>query len=464
MTDYSNQDITGLNLTGANLTGANFTNTNATNVNFTNAIITNATFKNTLITGATLTGITFSNLQKGQLLLRDANRTITAVNNLTSLTVIELRTIQPAISTRSLNVVSTVTVAVPNNSGQGYVVSITPTMNQVVCIFVTTNQNVVITTSGSNIRTLKSNGSVVQDVDNANVTLNYLKIGTVSYRLTVGNGDGVIAMIPVDFNIYKVNGAGLGDIITLNNRSADYILWASGQINSTTAVDNFGIDFSSQGKIDLDIYNIRYEVEINWNRLVSPTTSGFIYLGFNNGVYNRNYTTTNNGMTSWTNNIETNGILTVYNQRYNSHFLCGYTGIQGTGIQYRYRTNLEGEIKMQTRKTEQSTPDFITESRMLVNRFKSDAVVLFTQSGSSPYLIQLWTSTNSDTDPAHQQIQGSALWETTAGSLWTANTSQSMSGGIYQLLFRFSSLAGVGTNREFNVNYRIFRVKKTINI
>ena len=388
MTDYSNQDITGLNLTGANLTGANFTNTNATNVNFTNAIITNATFKNTLITGATLTGITFSNLQKGQLLLRDANRTITAVNNLTSLTVIELRTIQPAISTRSLNVVSTVTVAVPNNSGQGYVVSITPTMNQVVCIFVTTNQNVVITTSGSNIRTLKSNGSVVQDVDNANVTLNYLKIGTVSYRLTVGNGDGVIAMIPVDFNIYKVNGAGLGDIITLNNRSADYILWASGQINSTTAVDNFGIDFSSQGKIDLDIYNIRYEVEINWNRLVSPTTSGFIYLGFNNGVYNRNYTTTNNGMTSWTNNIETNGILTVYNQRYNSHFLCGYTGIQGTGIQYRYRTNLEGEIKMQTRKTEQSTPDFITESRMLVNRFKSDAVVLFTQSGSSPYLIQ----------------------------------------------------------------------------
>ncbi len=464
MTDYSNQDISGLNLTSANLTGANFTNTNATNVNFTNATITNATFKNTLITGANISTLTFSNLQKGQLLLRAANLGISAINNLTSLTPNELRTVQPAISLRSLNTIQTVTVSVPNNLGQGYTVSVTPVINRVLCIFVATNQNVILSTSGSVIKTIRSNGTVIQDVDNSNSTLNYLKVGSVSYRMTAGNGDGVIAMLPLDMNSFVVNGSGLGDIITLNNRSADYMLWASGQVNSTTATDNFAVDFSSQGKIDLDLYNIRYEVEINWNRLASATDYGYIYLGFNNGVYNRNYTATNNAMTTWVNNIENTGNISVFDQRYNSHFLCGYTGSQGIDASYRYRTNLEGEIKLQTRKTAQSTPDFITESRMLVNRFKSDAVLSFTQSGSSPYLIQFFTSGSTDFPPAHQQIQGSALWETTAGSLWTANSTQSMSNGIYQLLFRFTTLAAVSTNREFNVNYRIFRVKKTINI
>jgi hypothetical protein len=244
--------------------------------------------------------------------------------------------------------------------------------------------------------------------------------------------------------------------------ATDYVLWTSGQVNTSSATDTLAVDFTSIGKIDLDLYNIRYEVEINWNR--SPTTSigGFIYLGFNNNVNSRSYTATNNAMTTWTNNIEQNGAISVYNQRYNTHFLCGYTSSQGTDIRYRYRTNLEGVIQMQRRKTAQSTPDLITDSRMLVNRFQSDAVLQYSISSSSPYLIEFFTSPASplETDPAHQQIRGSALWETTAGSLWTANSTLSMSNGIYQLLFRFSSTAGVGVNREFNANYRIYRIKK----
>ena len=224
MPNYVGQDITGLDLSGQNLTGVDFTNANATNVIFTNAIITNAIFKNTLITGATLTGITFSDLQKGHLLLRAANHTNTAVNNLTSLTPTEFRIIQPAVSTDTIARISTVTVKIPNSQGEGYTVSVTPVISQLICIFVATNQNIIITTGATQIRTIRSNGTVVQDVTNGNTTLNYLKIDSISYRLTVGNGDGVIAMIPVDLNVYQVNGSGLGDIVSLNVGSASTTL------------------------------------------------------------------------------------------------------------------------------------------------------------------------------------------------------------------------------------------------
>jgi len=216
MTDYSNQDISGLNLSGVNLTGANFTNTNATNVNFTNAIITNAIFKNTLITGANISTLVFSDIQKGHLLLRAANHTITSVNNLTALTPAQFRIIQPAVSLDTINMIQTVTVKIPNTLSNGnYTIVLSPLISELVCIFVATNQNITIATSSGNIRTIRSNGTVIQDVDNANATLNLLKVGSISYSLTAANGDGVIAMVPINFNVYQVNGTGLGDVITL---------------------------------------------------------------------------------------------------------------------------------------------------------------------------------------------------------------------------------------------------------
>jgi uncharacterized protein YjbI with pentapeptide repeats len=216
--DYSNQDITNTDLSGADLSGGNFTNTNATGVNFTNADITNAVFKNTLIVGATINTLTFSDIQKGHLLLRAANHGISAVNNLTSLTLAEFRVIQPAVSLDSITTIQSVTVKTPNSQSEGYIAPVSPVINQIVCIFVATNQNITVTlaSSGATVRTIRSNGSVVQDVDNANVTLSYLKIGTVPYRLTAGNGDGVIAMIPLDLNVYQVNESGIGDILSLN--------------------------------------------------------------------------------------------------------------------------------------------------------------------------------------------------------------------------------------------------------
>jgi hypothetical protein len=216
MTDYSNQNITNTDLTGIDLSGANFTNTTATGVNFTNANITNATFSNTLITSANISTLTFSSIQKGQLLLRAANIGISAINNLTSLTISQFRRIQPAISLRSLNYIQSVTVSIPNSGGQGYTVLVTPVITQLVCIFVAVNQNIIISTSGATDKTIRSNGTVVQDVDNANATLTFLKVGTIMYKLSVGNGNGVIAMIPLNMNLIQVNGVGISDFISAN--------------------------------------------------------------------------------------------------------------------------------------------------------------------------------------------------------------------------------------------------------
>ena len=169
--DYSNQDITNTDLSGVDLSGGNFTNTNATGVNFTNANITNAIFKNTLIVGATINTLSFSDLQKAYLLLRAANHSINAINNLTSLTLSQFRTIQPAISLDSITTIQSVTVKIPNSQGEGYTVSVAPAIHQIVCIFVANNQNIVITSGGTTIQTIRNNGTVVQNVDNANATL-----------------------------------------------------------------------------------------------------------------------------------------------------------------------------------------------------------------------------------------------------------------------------------------------------
>ena len=216
--DYSNQDITNTDLSGVDLSGGNFTNTNATGVNFTNADITNAVFKNTLIVGAIINTLSFSNLQKGHLLLRAANHGIATINNLTSLTLAEFRVIQPAVSLDSITTIQSVTVKIPNSQSEGYLAPVSPLLHQIVCIFVATNQNITVTlaSNGATVRTIRSNGSVIQDVDNANATITYLKVNSVPYRLTAGNGDGVIAMIPLDLNVYQVNESGIGDILSLN--------------------------------------------------------------------------------------------------------------------------------------------------------------------------------------------------------------------------------------------------------
>lgn len=233
--DNSGANITGTNYTGVDLSGSNFTNANATNVNFTNAIITNVTFKNTLIVGATISTLTFSNLQKGQLLVRSANNGITAINNLTSLTKPEFSLIQSSISPYSITTVQTVAVKLPNGQNQ---VTFTPSITELVNIYIATTQPVNI----NGLYTIQTTGSLIQDVSNGNATLNFLKFGTIPYRVT--SGEGIIALIPLDINVYKVNNSGLGDIISVGAFSgatgATGVTGANGTIGTNGAAGAAG--------------------------------------------------------------------------------------------------------------------------------------------------------------------------------------------------------------------------------
>jgi hypothetical protein len=204
--DYSGQDKTGVDFSGVDLSGSNFTNTIATSANFTNAIITNVTFKNTLIVSATISTLSFSDLQKGQLLVRSANNGIAAINNLTSLTKSEFSLIQTTISPYSITTIQTLTVKLPNGQNQ---VTFTPSITELVNIYIATNQSVNI----NGLYTLQSTGTVIQDVLNGYVTVNYLKFGSIPYRVLLG--EGIIALIPLDINVYKVNNSGIGDIISI---------------------------------------------------------------------------------------------------------------------------------------------------------------------------------------------------------------------------------------------------------
>ena len=583
MTDYSNQNITGLNLSNQNLTGANFTNANATNVNFTNAIITNAIFKNTLITGATLTGITFSDLQKGHLLLRAANHTNTAVNNLTSLTSAEFRIIQPAVSTDTIARISTVTVKIPNSQGEGYTVSVTPVISQLVSIFVATNQNIIITTGGTQIRTIRSNGTVVQDVTNGNTTLDYLKIDSISYRLTVGNGDGVIAMIPVDLNVYQVNGSGLGDIVSLNLGSAsttlnmnnnaitnvssiqgwnvkeitagtgvgvtatngsyaisntavvrdvgagtgisvsttngvatitnsavvrditagtgitvsttggvatitnsavvrdisagtgvtvstsngvatitntltnDVMLWFSGAITISSVTNKINLPFTSPGKIDLALYNLKYEIDINWDlQTVTAPGLSFISMGFQTNTIPPSGVKAAN--TIWTRNAQSTAspqtnTPTIFDQVFNNVFICGYANGQGTGDAYRYRTIMSGELSRATTRPQQYSGDFAPNSRLIMNRFLSDSLLYDSVSGAS----QLKFYAPADDNQGQQQIAGTAVWEMAYNNLYN-----DIAAGIDNIFINFSNTADMANSvtRSGYITYRVYRVRK----
>jgi hypothetical protein len=156
-----------------------------------------------------------------------------------------------------LNAIQSIVVAVPNNAGQGYNVTVTPSVTQVVCIFIATNQNMTITTSGYLVRTLRSNGTVIQDVSNNNTTIPYLKIGTILYKLSIGNGDGVIALCPVDMNIIRVNENSISDLMYHNNEAQKVSLYYSSPTYSASVTFNFtSINLSNKrifGRVWLDV-------------------------------------------------------------------------------------------------------------------------------------------------------------------------------------------------------------------
>jgi hypothetical protein len=250
--------------------------------------------------------------------------------------------------------------------------------------------------------------------------------------------------------ISKLNG-----VYTLTN---DVVLWSSAQttISSATAFVNFDIT-----SINLDLYNIRYEIDCYWN--LSDSTAAFITMSLNNFASIDSYNSTNTpggdigAITNWTNNIH-NGIYGstgVFDQGYRNRFYCGYSPVVGSTAQYRYRTIMRGELSLQYRPQAQAgITDTSTTERTIYNRFSCENYTTSYVGG----LNVLYGANSNNIDSNHQRINGTAVW----GAHINWNSNGTFSNGITQVGIRMLDGADIFTTRPRTALYvtKFFRVRK----
>jgi hypothetical protein len=259
----------------------------------------------------------------------------------------------------------------------------------------------------------------------------------------------------------KANG-----IYSLIVPSAAEELWYTGITNATTDVNSIFLDDFSvvKGKINLNQYNIRYEIDINWNYTSVGYPYTYITLGMNSvdalAVTDK---TQNNAQTVWTNLIQpTYTSAQEVDQVYTNRFFCGYGGGQGTGLAYRFRTSLGGTISLHTRTNQQFSNDIAMNSRLIKNDFRADNFVL--ESINTNQLRLYGPVGGPNSDAAQQRTRGTALWDATYGNLWNLGSSggSDLNSGVSRLYIYFTTETLTNRFRGAEVKYSIYRVNKGV--
>jgi hypothetical protein len=253
----------------------------------------------------------------------------------------------------------------------------------------------------------------------------------------------------------------LGGVYTLTN---DVVLWASGSLITSTDTATPFMDWSSTaGNIDLTLFNIRYEIECNWDYSASVYPAAFIHIAPNNitaSDYQNDPNTGNTfvgGVTNWT-NIMADGawgnITGEFNQSYRNRFMGGFANQISAGLtEQRCRTLLNGELMLQSRPTGQSgITDPSTEERNIFNRFTCNNYT--TQRVSGSWLT--YQISGNDFQNSHMRQDGTAIFS--AQSYWNGF----LASGINRLGLRLND--GLDTTitrpRGAHYVYRIYRVRK----
>jgi hypothetical protein len=271
----------------------------------------------------------------------------------------------------------------------------------------------------------------------------------------------------------QVTGAGTlskaNGIYSLNITSAVAAeqLWYSGINNITTNSNTFYLDDfrAIAGKIDLNQYDLRYEIDINWDYSQSGYPYTFISLGLNSVqasvVQNP---TQNNAQTRWHNLIQpTFGSTSTADQLYTSRFYCGYSAGHGAGTTFRYRQTLHGKISLQTRTNQQTTNgvtnDIAMNSRLITNDFVSNAVTL-EQINTNQFRLFAGDSL----DAGQQTIRGYAAWDAACDNLWNLGSagSNDLNSGVYRLYLYLTDGATTNRFRAAELKYSIYRVNKGV--
>ena len=305
---------------------------------------------------------------------------------------------------------------------------------------------------GATLRTIASNhdGSVILMRANTNAV----------YRGIEERGRLALATTSRDLTITPAFGGGY---TILNNPSET--LWFSGAIDVTTKTSRFALPFTSAGKIDLANYHIRYEIDINWNlEQTQAPPNCYISMGFY-GDYNTNSNVVGNNdvraaHTIWTRktNVGTGSFpvdidSTTFEQAFNNVFLVGYAAGQGTSELYRYRTMMKGEISRATTRPAQYSGDFAPNSRLVMNRFYSDAVLYDAEAGTAA--LEFYHPTIIGQGQHH--IQGTGVWEMSRENKYSV-----IQNGLDGLLIDIYNEAGFYSlqQRGAYATYRIYRVRK----
>ena len=251
-------------------------------------------------------------------------------------------------------------------------------------------------------------------------------------------------------------------VYTLTN---DIVLWASGSLITSTDTAFPMIDWSSTaGNIDLNLFNIRYEIECNWNYTASLTPEAHIHIAPNNVTAidfatdpNTGYTAVA-GVTNWTRVLSGPTYETSsgeFNQSYRDRFFCGFANQLGANLfDFRNRTILNGELMLQARPTAQSgISDTSQNERNIFNRFTCNNYS--TQFVGSNWFIYS-SGSGTDINNSTQRIDGTAIFS--AGIYWSA----SFQSGINRIGLRLTDGFNTNTTRPRGAyyTYRIYRVRK----
>jgi len=311
------------------------------------------------------------------------------------------------------------------------------------------NMNVLI--GANSIQSLASN-------HDGSVLLLDITSGNLIYRSYEERGRLVLGAGSTDLSITPSFGGGY----TLYNIPAGEVLWYSGVTTTTSDTSTIFLDDfrDVRGKIDLTQFDIRYEMDILWNYTSVQYPQCWIGLGLNqvqaSSVANP---TQNNAQTTWTNLAQTTFTgMTPYDQVYTSRFYCGYSGVQGTGTAYRYRTAMKGNISLVTRQTIQFLNDPAMNSRLIQNDFECNSCLLEPHTTANQFRIFSATDSN-----AGQQTQrGVAVWEASYDNLWNLGSagSNDLNSGVYRLYLRLTDTGTTNVPRGAEIKYSIYRVRK----
>jgi hypothetical protein len=315
---------------------------------------------------------------------------------------------------------------------------------------------------------------------------------STSYTSIAVNNDGTIVAGGGAgyFNVYRQPvlqisslSAGAGISITTGGEgyhtiastvTNDYQLFANGSVYVPYdgVTSTFNIDWASAGKIDLVLYDIKYEIEIHWDANTSTTTAwpyAYIEMGLNRvtSIDGLNQGIIMQSATNWTNLVNSGpwGANTEFNQSFAGRFFAGFSQTNnpngGGTPPWRYKTLLSGHLNYNYRTVSQSgITDISPNGRLIQNHFTCDS---FLQQHTGFNTMGIWY--DGAANDAHQnRIHGSALWDTSMNGKFTehSGTNEALSQGIYRIALRLHEGNSILTLRPrgAQIVYRIYRIRK----